>query len=80
MEFDGIDINMGCPVAKVVKRGECSGLIGTLELAKEIILVANETLTNFRILRRYYSIYTKGFPGAVELRARLMETRSINDV
>ena len=28
MEFDGIDINMGCPVPKVVRRGCCSGLIG----------------------------------------------------
>ena len=37
MEFDGIDINMGCPVPKVVRRGCCSGLIGTPELAQEII-------------------------------------------
>jgi len=35
--FDGIDINMGCPVKKVVKQGACSALIGTPELAKEII-------------------------------------------
>ncbi len=37
MEFDGIDINMGCPVPKVVRRGCCSGLIDTPELAQQII-------------------------------------------
>ena len=42
MEFDGIDINMGCPVPKVVARGCCSGLIGNPTLAKEIILAAKE--------------------------------------
>lgn len=35
--FDGIDINMGCPVKKVVQQGACSALIGTPELAIEII-------------------------------------------
>lgn len=42
MEFDGIDINMGCPVPKVVKRGCCSGLIGNPSLAKEIVQAAKE--------------------------------------
>jgi nifR3 family TIM-barrel protein len=42
MEFDGIDINMGCPVPKVVARGCCSGLIGNPTLAKEIIQAAQE--------------------------------------
>jgi len=42
MEFDGIDINMGCPVVKVVRRGCCSGLIGNPSLAKEIILASKE--------------------------------------
>jgi len=42
MEFDGIDINMGCPVPKVVRRGCCSGLIGHPALAKEIIQAARE--------------------------------------
>lgn len=37
MGFDGIDINMGCPVDKVIKRGACSGLINTPELAGKII-------------------------------------------
>jgi tRNA-dihydrouridine synthase len=35
---------------------------------------------NFHILRRYYSIYSKGFYGAAELRAQLMQTQSIDDV
>lgn len=37
MEFDGIDINMGCPVKKIVKQASCSQLIKYPELAKEII-------------------------------------------
>lgn len=42
MGFDGIDINMGCPVRKVVSRGSCSGLIRNPSLAKEIILATKE--------------------------------------
>ena len=36
--FDGIDINMGCPVKKILNQQSCSALIKTPELAKEIIL------------------------------------------
>lgn len=35
--FDGIDINFGCPVGKVVKQNTCSALIGQPALALEII-------------------------------------------
>ncbi len=35
--FDGIDINMGCPISKVIKRGSCSALINNHPLALEII-------------------------------------------
>lgn len=35
--FDGIDINMGCPVKTVVKTGSGAALIKTPDLAKEII-------------------------------------------
>ena len=42
MNFDGIDINMGCPVKKIVKNGACSALINTPELAKEIVLATME--------------------------------------
>ncbi len=41
-EFDGIDINMGCPVAKIVKQGACSALIGQYELVNEIIEAVRE--------------------------------------
>lgn len=40
--FDGIDINMGCPVKNIVKNGCCSALIDQPELATEIILAAKE--------------------------------------
>ena len=40
--FDGIDINMGCPVRKIVKHGGCSALIKQPSLAKEIILATKE--------------------------------------
>lgn len=41
-DFDGIDINMGCPVKKVFKIGACSALIGEPNLAKEIVLATKE--------------------------------------
>ncbi|NCA85845.1 MAG: tRNA-dihydrouridine synthase [Clostridia bacterium] len=41
-EFDGLDINMGCPVKKIVKQGACSALIGKPELAAEIIQATKE--------------------------------------
>ena len=40
--FDGIDINMGCPVKKVLNQKSCSALIRTPELAKEIVLAAKQ--------------------------------------
>lgn len=41
-DFDGIDINMGCPVKNVVKNGCCSALIEQPDLAKEIIQATRE--------------------------------------
>lgn len=40
--FDGIDINMGCPVKKVVRSKSCSALINDPTLAKEIVLATKE--------------------------------------
>jgi nifR3 family TIM-barrel protein len=35
--YDGIDINMGCPVRKIINQGACSALIRNPSLAGEII-------------------------------------------
>ncbi len=37
MGFEGIDLNMGCPVKTVVKNGACAALINNRELAGEMI-------------------------------------------
>ena len=42
LKFDGIDINMGCPVKTVTKTGSGAALINTPELGKEIIAAAIE--------------------------------------
>ena len=47
--FDGIDINMGCPVKKVLNQNSCSALIKTPELAKEIILAAKSGAGNLPV-------------------------------
>ena len=40
--FDGIDINMGCPVKNVIRQGACSALIKNPSLAKAIITATHE--------------------------------------
>lgn len=40
--FDGIDLNMGCPVKKVIKTGACAALIDNPSLASEMILAAKQ--------------------------------------
>ncbi|HUC94684.1 MAG TPA: tRNA-dihydrouridine synthase [Candidatus Saccharimonadales bacterium] len=40
--FDGIDINMGCPVRDVVKKGAGAGLIGSYSLSEKIIRAVKE--------------------------------------
>ena len=42
--FDGMDINMGCPVKNVIKQGACSALIKNHQLAKEILNATKEAL------------------------------------
>ncbi len=37
MGFDGIDINMGCPVKDVIKQSACADLIRNPKLAQEIV-------------------------------------------
>lgn len=56
MGFDGIDINMGCPVHDVIKNGACSGLINNPELAKKIILA---TMKGVQSASRQISVSVK---------------------
>ncbi len=49
MGFDGIDINMGCPVRKVVKSGCGAGLIRVPDLAIEIIKATKDGAKNLPI-------------------------------
>ncbi|TAJ15549.1 tRNA-dihydrouridine synthase [Marinilabiliaceae bacterium JC017] len=40
--FHGIDINMGCPMKNIIKKGACSALINTPQLALDIIAAVKE--------------------------------------
>lgn len=71
-EFDGLDINMGCPVKNVVKNGCCSALINEPELAREIVLATMEG-TNLPV-----SVKTRTgikAPNTEEWIAQLMQTK-----
>jgi len=48
-EPDFIDINMGCPVKKVVKRGAGSALMKTLDIATKIVSETKNILKQFNI-------------------------------
>lgn len=45
--FDGIDINMGCPVNKVAKHGSGAGLIKTPDLAKRLVLTVKRAMKDW---------------------------------
>lgn len=49
MGFDGIDINMGCPDSKVIKKGACSALIKNPTLAAEFIQAVKEGAPNLPV-------------------------------
>jgi tRNA-dihydrouridine synthase len=40
--FDGVDLNMGCPVRKIVAKGACGALIENPRLAAEIVAATKE--------------------------------------
>lgn len=85
--FDGIDINMGCPVKNVVKNGACSALIGDPERAKEIVLatkdathlpVSVKTRTGIRehITEEWISHLLSVKPAAITLHGRTQKMMS----
>lgn len=42
LKFDGIDINLGCPVKDIIKQGGCSALIGQNNQVAEIIAATQQ--------------------------------------
>jgi len=49
MGFDGVDINMGCPVKSMIKKGFCSGLIRNPKLAQDLIKTTKEAVGSFPV-------------------------------
>lgn len=86
-DFDGLDINMGCPARKIVKNGGCSALIDQPTLAKEIILATKEathlpvsvkTRTGIRShdTENWISTLMETKPAAVILHGRMQKQQS----
>ncbi|MCF8302289.1 MAG: tRNA-dihydrouridine synthase [Bacteroidales bacterium] len=87
MEFDGIDINMGCPVSKIIKHGSCSALINDPERAKAIIQATKEgspgpvsvkTRTGFNevVTESWMSNLIEAKPTAITLHGRTQKMQS----
>jgi nifR3 family TIM-barrel protein len=86
-DFDGIDINMGCPVKKIVKQAACSELIRFPELAKEIIQATQEasdipvsvktrTGINEHITESWIPVLLETKPAALTLHGRTQKMMS----
>ncbi len=86
-DCDGIDVNMGCPVKKVMKNGCCSALIDQPDLATEIILATKEatnlpvsvkTRTGIRMheTERWMTTIMETHPSAVILHGRTQKQQS----
>lgn len=69
-KFDVIDINMGCPVPKIVKNGEGSALLENIPLAQEVVkaakVVGKPVTVKYRIGVRADSIIAVDFGKAMQ--------------
>ena len=86
-DFDGLDINMGCPVKNVVKQGSCSALIDQPQLATEIVMATKEA-TNLPVsvktrtgiqkheTERWISQLIETNPAAITLHGRTQKQQS----
>lgn len=85
--FDGLDINMGCPVKKIIAKGACSALIQNHNLANEIIQAAREGGEGLEISVKtrigFYKIDTENWIGNLlnqNLDALTVHTRTVKDL
>lgn len=86
-DFDGIDVNMGCPVKNIVKNGCCSALINEPKLAQEILIATKEathlpvsvkTRTGIKIheTERWIANLMETKPAAIILHGRTQKQQS----
>jgi len=68
MGFDGVDINMGCPVKTVIKNGACAALMNNRELAGQIIDAVQQAAGETPACRQ------AGFPVSVKTRTGFYNT------
>lgn len=66
-KFSLIDINMGCPVPKIVKNGEGSALMNNPELVCDIIKAATKVANNRPITAKIRAGYLASYKNAVEI-------------
>jgi len=67
--FDGIDINMGCPVRRVAEKGSGAGLIKTPDLAQEIVRQTKEAVED----------WSKGRVGLEEVMAKQRWLKAVRE-
>jgi tRNA-dihydrouridine synthase B len=72
-----IDINMGCPVSKVVGRGEGSGLMRTPELAARIIECIVAAVSPVQVTAKFRAGWDDSSRNAVEF-ARIVEAAGVS--
>ncbi len=89
--FDGIDINMGCPVKKILKNKSCSALINHPDLAKDIIratIEASALPVSVKTRLGFKTIITEAWignileanPAAIIIHGRTQKMMSYGDV
>jgi len=96
MNFDGIDINMGCPAKSVLQRGGGGALIGNYDLAgriieksleaikeskKEISLSVKTRIGKDKIITREWISFLCGFPiSEITVHGRLLKEGNSGEV
>ena len=78
--FDILDLNMGCPVPKIVNNGEGSALMKNPKLAGEIIektvKAIKKPVIGIREIRKHAAWYTAGYPHGARLRVAINQVEN----
>lgn len=87
LEFDGVDINMGCPARKVMLRKAGGALIENYDLSEKIILACLGAAQNFSVSvktriseERWYRFLSKFDLSAVTIHGRYLKQGNTGEV